>query len=476
MDESYPIVRRPLWSEDDLKLVCGIANAGGGRLIVTASEPSKRGNFRKQQKTFEAIPLIAQRELGITCTTEPIMDGMDLCLEVIIPAAQDPISYHSNYYIYTNGTNKIISKAELNRLSEKNESTGWEDQLRLFMRYEDLDPDVLSILRADPSLGDEAHSSDDRGVINLLESYGVVDATNAALTNTGVLLLHKKPHELIPGAFVQIGFFNADGEQERSGRPARGPLTKQLEGTLALLMEEHPSFGTAEGTYEPLSASAQEALREALLNALVHKDYQSGIPVNVSVYPDRIAINNVGRPPRSWTMEDLLGSHTSRPNNPALAFTLKRRGRFHGWGNGIQLMIQKWAQNDLPAPIFDLRADEMSVTFPFEESASPASQKRTPAKRIPQTEPPTRAATKSNPDHATFKERSIAAANRLDMTSTDEYILKVIETNGRVTAVRIAAILGVSESTVRRSFRRLRELGFIERIGSDKAGYWRITD
>ena len=74
----------------------------------------------------------------------------------------------------------------------------------------------------------------------------------------------------------------------------------------------------------------------------------------------------------------------------------------------------------------------------------------------------------------TFNEISIAAANRLDMTITDEYILKVLEANGRVTALQIAKLLEISESTVRRSFRRLREYGFIERIGSNKAGYWRV--
>ena len=74
----------------------------------------------------------------------------------------------------------------------------------------------------------------------------------------------------------------------------------------------------------------------------------------------------------------------------------------------------------------------------------------------------------------TFNETSIAAANRLDMTLTDEYILKVLETNGRVTALQIAKLLAISESTVRRSFRRLREYGFIERIDSNKAGYWRV--
>ena len=78
--------------------------------------------------------------------------------------------------------------------------------------------------------------------------------------------------------------------------------------------------------------------------------------------------------------------------------------------------------------------------------------------------------------HVTFVERSIAAAHKLDMTQTDEYVLQVLTTNGRATAARIAQVLGVSERTVRRSFKKLREYGFIERIGSDKAGYWSVNE
>lgn len=52
----------------------------------------------------------------------------------------------------------------------------------------------------------------------------------------------------------------------------------------------------------------------------------------------------------------------------------------------------------------------------------------------------------------------------------------MLTTNGRATAARIAQVLGVSERTVRRSFKKLREYGFIERIGSDKAGYWSVNE
>jgi predicted HTH transcriptional regulator len=74
----------------------------------------------------------------------------------------------------------------------------------------------------------------------------------------------------------------------------------------------------------------------------------------------------------------------------------------------------------------------------------------------------------------TFEERSIAAAEELDLTITDEYVLKVLKTNGRVPALRIADLLKVSESTIRRSLKRLKDHGFIKRIGSNKAGYWKV--
>lgn len=80
-----------------------------------------------------------------------------------------------------------------------------------------------------------------------------------------------------------------------------------------------------------------------------------------------------------------------------------------------------------------------------------------------------------DPDAKTFAGRSIAAANDLDLTSTDEYILRVLNTNGRATAPRIAEVLGISESTVRRSFRRLKDLQLIVRVGSSRAGYWRTN-
>lgn len=252
------VAHRPEWHDEDIALVCGIANAGGGRIVISPNISDRVKKMKRFKKTFERIPQLAWRELGLTCSTEPVMNGMNLCLEIQVPAAPHPIRYGNNYYLYNEGINSIVPRELFDRLLAPN-----------------------------------------------------IETPQAASEVTQAL------------------------------RDAQAPVNEQTV---------------------------------------------------------------------------LQTTETS---------------------------------------IADQQANEQEGAAPSPSAASPTSA--------------------SSANHRpTFNEISIAAANRLDMTITDEYILKVLETNGRATALQIAKLLEISESTVRRSFRRLREYGFIERIGSNKAGYWRV--
>ena len=74
------------------------------------------------------------------------------------------------------------------------------------------------------------------------------------------------------------------------------------------------------------------------------------------------------------------------------------------------------------------------------------------------------------------QQRARARATQQDtsLTLNDEKVLAMLDIDGRLTAPRIAKNLNISESTVRRSFRRLRDLGLIARVGSDKSGFWQV--
>jgi len=69
-----------------------------------------------------------------------------------------------------------------------------------------------------------------------------------------------------------------------------------------------------------------------VLNALIHRDYAVGAPVQIRVYSDRLRIWNPGHLPENWTVDKLLEPHASQPFNPDIANAFFRAGEIEAWG------------------------------------------------------------------------------------------------------------------------------------------------
>lgn len=104
------------------------------------------------------------------------------------------------------------------------------------------------------------------------------------------------------------------------------------------------------------------AVREAIVNAVVHRDY-SGFDggVTIALFPDRLEVGNSGRLPEGMSVEDLRVPHPSRPNNPDIAQAAFLAGLMERWGIGTQRIIQTCAEAGSPEPQW--RADASGVTL-----------------------------------------------------------------------------------------------------------------
>ena len=107
----------------------------------------------------------------------------------------------------------------------------------------------------------------------------------------------------------------------------------------------------------------KDALREAILNAVSHKDYAGCTPIQIRVYSDRIKIWNEGQLPENWTVEDLLQEHSSRPYNPDIANAFFRCGYVESWGRGIEKITEQCAISGLPMPIFTNKGSDFWIIF-----------------------------------------------------------------------------------------------------------------
>ena len=105
------------------------------------------------------------------------------------------------------------------------------------------------------------------------------------------------------------------------------------------------------------------AVREALLNAIAHKDYSGLTPIQIRVYKDRIMMWNEGHLPEDWTISKLLEEHSSRPFNPDIANAFFRSGYIESWGRGISKMTELCEAEGLPKPTYLVEGSDFWVVF-----------------------------------------------------------------------------------------------------------------
>jgi ATP-dependent DNA helicase RecG len=107
----------------------------------------------------------------------------------------------------------------------------------------------------------------------------------------------------------------------------------------------------------------EAALREAVLNAIVHKDYTS-TTIQLSVYDNRLMLWNPGKLPADIPLEKLKEKHSSYPRNKHIAEIFFRAGYIESWGRGIEKIILACREVDLPEPVFEEAWGGIVVTFP----------------------------------------------------------------------------------------------------------------
>jgi ATP-dependent DNA helicase RecG len=104
------------------------------------------------------------------------------------------------------------------------------------------------------------------------------------------------------------------------------------------------------------------ALREMLLNALIHRNYM-GAPTQIRVYDNKLFIWNDGSLPETITLSQLQQSHSSHPRNPILAEACFRGGYIDSWGSGIMKIINSCKAAGLPVPNMNEKEGGFIVTL-----------------------------------------------------------------------------------------------------------------
>ena len=365
MKEAQNIEWKESWHNDYFKWICGFANAQGGTLFIGKDDDGNVKHLVNARKLLEDIPNQVRDLLGLMVDVNLHTENGEDFLEIVVEPHPFPISLRGKYYYRSGSTLQELKGAALAKFLLQRQGKKWDGVPVPNVTADDLKNDTFDFFRKKATKSKRLEPEDLDGTNQeLLESLQLYLEDEKMIKRAAVLLFHPKPEKYVTGAYIKIGYFENEADLMFQDE-VHGNLFEQIEQTMDLLFTKYIK---AMVSYEGISRVEtyeypREAVREALLNAVAHKDYSGGAPIQIKVYKDRILIWNDGQLPDNWTIHNLLKRHSSKPYNPDIANTLFRSGYIESWGRGIEKMMNYCKEAEIPAPNYFFEASDFLVEF-----------------------------------------------------------------------------------------------------------------
>lgn len=365
MDESQNIEFKESWRDEYLKWVCGFTNANGGKIYIGVENdaPHNVVDLPDADKLMEDIPNKVRDVLGIMVDVNLLHDGDKRYIEIVVEPYPYPVTYKGQYHYRSGSTKQELKGPALNKFLLDRIGVRWCNVPAPSVKLEELSSESIQDFK-ESGIKKKRMDADvlADSTTDFLSSLDML--VDGQITRAGVLMFHPKPEKLFPGAFIKIGFFRSDSDLAFQDE-IHGSLVRQVDRTFDLLTTKYMNYLISfEGLQRIENPPYPEGpLRECILNSVSHKDYAEQIPIQISVYPDRIVFWNPGSLPESWTVENLLKKHPSRAFNPAIANAFFRCGEVDAWGRGIGKIVDGAISEKLLPPIFDTPFGGLMVIF-----------------------------------------------------------------------------------------------------------------
>lgn len=299
-------------------------------------------------------------------------DEGDVAIVEVHPCHQPPVRYQGRVYIRCGPRKAIATPEDERRLSERRVShaRSFDSEPAHEATLHDL---VLSRftseylpLAVSPEVLEENHRSTEVQLATLR----FFDIARNRPTNAGVLVFGEEPTRFLPGAYVQFVHYNGEtpaAEIEAEYRLTGGLISvvKELDGVLKPLAAERPVTVPGSIREQTVSAYPLVALREFILNALVHRNYQSNSPIRVLVFSNRVVIDNPGSLYGEANPANFPWTVAYR--NPVLAEALRTLKVVNRFGRGVFAAQEALRRNGSEEAAFDFSGDTVRCLVPMRQ-------------------------------------------------------------------------------------------------------------
>lgn len=366
--------------------ICAFLNTQGGTVIIGVNSKGQIEGQDISDSTRQAIaneinklePAVRVDVNYISVNKEKYVISLSVKTGPHAPYIYDGRPYQRNQ----STTSRMSQHRYEQLLVERGQlNHNWEDIIATKYNIDDLDHDEIR------------HTILEGIRVNRIPSDAMADTVEAALNrmellyegnlkNAAIVLFAKKVFPDYAQCLLKMGKFK--------GTSIVGDFidNQQVYGNIFKILSEADNFIRrhlpiaslfSNDSFERIDEPALPALalREAMVNAVCHRDYsdqQSAI--TLAIFDDRLAIWNSGTLPPKLKLDDLRKSHTSFPRNKLIANVLYSRKFFEKWGSGTNKMIELCHDQKLPEPVFEEYSGGLEVSFKFKQSLAVTSQQK----------------------------------------------------------------------------------------------------
>lgn len=433
-----------------VKAACALANTHGGTILIGVNEKGDVSGVEEQD-----IPLITMslsKEISpslpfISKTMET--NGKVVGIVLIWDGANKPYVADGYSYILNHDAVVAASPSEVVALfaSKQAVEDGWERMTQGPDPISLLDDEVLVKIKT--SLMEKGKANGDTSDENVLKLMGFI--RHDELTNAGIVVTTKTPSAFLPQTRIRVSVFS-----EKDKKPSLvdvrlfdSNMVKAVDNIAEYIYSLYPKKVVIDGMVrEEIETVPLTAIREGLLNAVVHRQYESYQSfVAINAYANYLEIVNSGYLMTGITLEELKNTHRSVLRNPDIANAFYQLGYIEMVGSGTLRIISECRRNGCKDPEWSIQDNCVVLTFPDVHHHLSSLE----------------------------KEHQIDLSNLSYDASVTESLTRIVEYlthNKRVKLNKLTEITGKSYPTVKRYMQILKEAGIVKYDGNLRSGGW----
>ena len=441
--EGYNLEFKESDSSDLAKEICAFVNATGGKVLIGVTDKGETKGINITNRLKSQIVDIAR---NLDPKLEISLEEVGNILIVNVPEGKNkPYSVNGKFFMRYGPNSQQLGRDEIRDLFHKEGLIKFDVKVNpTFQINKDLSQKAfdtfLQLSKISPILERK----------RILQNLSLLE--DGQMKNVGVLLFCKKIADFFPNATISCILFQGDDKYKIiDQREFDSDLHTNYQNAFAYLRSKlNTEYIIRGGPREEKLELPEEALREAILNAIAHRDYFSPANIQINIFKNRVEITNPGGLIGNITVKDLF--ERSIPRNHLLFGLMQRLELVEKAGSGLVRIQRAMKEYKLSNPT--IKADKNWFSIAFKR---PDLEKESYEQRM--------GGQKKWSDRWSEKE----------LTERQIAVLRLLQENPVLSRRELAEKLGINQSAVQKHLEALKEKGVLKRVGGAKGGSWQIT-